>query len=162
CSRPPQLTRPRVGGTSPMMSRSSVVLPAPFGPISTVGDPATSASEMRSMIVTPPAEKLTSSSTIGRSVTGARMVTPQIVRPPANRSPGPPQAPGSGVDHDDEGDQHEAEPDGERQIALRCLERDRGRHGAGEAVDVAAHDEHRADLRRRTSEAGEQRGDEAK
>jgi hypothetical protein len=83
CSRPPQVTRPRVGGISPMMSRSSVVLPAPFGPISTVGDPATSASEMRSRIVTPPAETLTSSSTIGRSVTGARMVTPQIVRPPA-------------------------------------------------------------------------------
>src|SRR5262245_63701950 len=132
-----------------MMSRRSVVLPAPFGPISTVGDPATSASEMRSRIVTPPAEKLTSSSTIGRSTTGARMS-------PRKSFARPPQAPGGGVDHDDEGDQHEAEPDGERQIALRGLERDRGRHGAGEAVDVAAHDEHRADLRRRAAEASKQ------
>ena len=32
--------------TKPMMSRSRVVLPAPFGPISTVGDPAASTSEM--------------------------------------------------------------------------------------------------------------------
>ena len=85
-SRPPQVTRPRVGGTRPMMSRRSVVLPAPFGPIRTVGDPAASASEIRSRIVTPPATKLTSSSTIGRSVTGARMVIPQIVR---RRAAGP-------------------------------------------------------------------------
>src|SRR5262249_36412695 len=147
CSRPPQVTRPRVGGISPTISRSSVVLPAPFGPISTVGDPATSTSEMPSRMVTPPAEKLTFPSPVGRSMTGARMVS---------RAP---QAPGSGVDHDDDGDQHEAEPDGERQIAFRGLECDRGRHGAGEAVDVAAHDEHRADLRRRAAKAGEQRGD---
>ena len=31
--------RPRVAGMSPMAARSSVVLPAPFGPIRTVGAP---------------------------------------------------------------------------------------------------------------------------
>ena len=37
--RPPQVTCPPVGATSPIATRSSVVLPAPFGPISTVGAP---------------------------------------------------------------------------------------------------------------------------
>ena len=37
CSRPPQVISPLVAGISPMAARSSVVLPAPFGPISTVG-----------------------------------------------------------------------------------------------------------------------------
>ena len=43
-SRPPQVTRPREGAISPMARRSSVVLPAPFGPISTVGAPGRQAS----------------------------------------------------------------------------------------------------------------------
>ncbi len=39
-SRPPQVMRPEVGAISPMAARNSVVLPEPFGPISTVGAPA--------------------------------------------------------------------------------------------------------------------------
>ena len=44
--------RPRVGGTRPMAARSSVVLPAPLGPISTVGAPGAIVSVRRSRIVT--------------------------------------------------------------------------------------------------------------
>jgi hypothetical protein len=79
-SRPPHVTRPREAAMSPMARRSSVVLPAPFGPMSTVGGPAANFSETLSRSLTLPAATLTSSSTIGRSETGARMLIPQIVR----------------------------------------------------------------------------------
>ena len=39
---------------------------------------------------------------------------------------------------------------------FEASKRDRGRHGAGEAVDVATHDEHRADLRGGAAETGKQ------
>jgi hypothetical protein len=48
--RPPKLTCPPVGSTSPMATRISVVLPPPFGPISTVGAPGAKRSETRSRI----------------------------------------------------------------------------------------------------------------
>ena len=51
--RPPQVTRPEVGSIRPMARRISVVLPEPFGPISTVGAPGINVSEMPSRIVTP-------------------------------------------------------------------------------------------------------------
>jgi hypothetical protein len=85
-SRPPQVTRPREAARRPMASRSSVVLPAPFGPMMTVGGPAANLSETLSRSVTLPTETLTSSSMIGRSQTGARIVIPQIVR---RRAAGP-------------------------------------------------------------------------
>ena len=52
-ARPPQVTRPAVGSIRPMARRISVVLPEPFGPISTVGAPDMKVSEMPSRIVTP-------------------------------------------------------------------------------------------------------------
>ena len=79
---------------------------------------------------------------------------------PAWRSDQPRTAHASALIDQDHADQHEAEPDGERQIALRCLERDGRRHHAREAVDVAADDHDRANLGRRPAEAGEQDGDE--
>ena len=63
--------------------------------------------------------------------------------------------------NDDE-DQHHAEADGQRQVALGGFQRDRRRHRAGEAVDVAADDDDGADFRGRTAESGEQCGDELK
>ena len=50
----------------------------------------------------------------------------------------------------------------ERQVALARLERDRRRHHARDAVDVAADDHHRADLGDRAAEAGEQHRDQRK
>ena len=44
----------------------------------------------------------------------------------------------------------------QRQVALAGFQRDRGGHDAGEAVDVAAHDHHGADLRDGAAEAGDQ------
>ena len=69
-----------------MARRSNVVLPAPFGPMMTVGDPVANSSETLSRSVTLPATALTSWNTIGRSETGARMVIPHIVR---RRAEGP-------------------------------------------------------------------------
>ena len=68
------------GGISPMAARSSVVLPAPFGPIRTVGCPGKMSSDTRSRIVTSPARTPTSEQTIGRSEAGARMFIPRSVR----------------------------------------------------------------------------------
>ena len=84
-SRPPQLMVPRVSGVRPMAARNSVVLPAPFGPISRVGAPACSVSDTRSRMVTLPAAMVASVSTIGRSVAGARMLIPRSVRRPGAR-----------------------------------------------------------------------------
>ena len=52
------------------------------------------------------------------------------------------------------------ESDRERQVALRGFQRDRRRHCAGEAFDIAADDDDRADFRRGAAEAGQQRGDQ--
>ena len=51
-----------------------------------------------------------------------------------------------GVDSEDDRQQDQAEGERERQVALACLERDGGGDDAGDAVDVAADDHHRADL----------------
>ena len=63
-----------------MAARSSVVLPLPFGPIRTVGDPAVIVSVMRSRIVTSRATIRASTSINGRSEAGARMLIPRSVR----------------------------------------------------------------------------------
>src|SRR5262249_61099957 len=120
-----------------------------FGPASTGGAPAPMVSETRCMIVTSRAANDTSSNWSGRSLTGGRIASARA------QLAGAAHAPGCRVHQDDERDQHEAEPHGERQIALRGLERDRGRHGAGEAVDIAADDHDGADLGGGAAEAGQ-------
>src|SRR5438067_733794 len=55
-----------------------------------------------------------------------------------------------------ERDQDHPEAEGERQVSLAGLERDRGRHGAGEARDIAADDEDRADFGDGATERGQE------
>src|ERR1700720_1873858 len=130
----PPTMGPVVGGISPMARRISEVFPEPLGPISTVGAPGASTSEMRSRMMTPPLRTETPSAVMGSSLGGARMTSSGMEFADS------PRKGGGGVDHDDEGDQHDAEADGEREIALGGLKRDCGRHGTGETVDIAAHD----------------------
>jgi hypothetical protein len=84
-ARPPQVMRPDVGANSPMASRISVLLPAPFGPTSTVGAPASTCSEMPRTRVTSRASADTPSNTSGRSLTGGRMLSPRESRRPGAR-----------------------------------------------------------------------------
>lgn len=79
-SRPPHVTRPCDGVTKPIAARSNVLLPEPFGPTSTVGDPEVNVSVILSKIVTAPAATVTFSNLIGRSEVGARMVTSPFAR----------------------------------------------------------------------------------
>jgi hypothetical protein len=73
-SRPPQVTRPRETGISPIAASSRVVFPEPFGPISMVGAPSPIDREMSSRIVTFPARIPAAANMIGKSETGARIV----------------------------------------------------------------------------------------
>src|SRR6187397_838416 len=82
-SRPPHVTLPEAGAISPIATRSSVVLPDPLGPISTVGAPAPIDNVMRSRIVTARAVIVTLSKAMGRWEEGARMVILPAVRPRA-------------------------------------------------------------------------------
>src|SRR5690242_18271174 len=143
---PPQLRPPRDGARSPMARRSSVVLPEPFGPISIVGAPSESVRVMRSRMVTAPTVTLTSWNSIGRLASGGCIASRRQI------FAGAPRRPGESVDGNDDRHQHKAEPDGQRQIAFGGLQRDRGRHGAGEAVDIPADDDDGPDLRRGTAE----------
>ena len=59
------------------------------------------------------------------------------------------------VEREHDREQHEAETERQRQVALRCLERDRSRHHARDAVDVAADDHHGADFGDRAPERRE-------
>src|SRR4051812_30122325 len=102
---PPQVTWPCDGGNRPIAARNSVVLPEPFGPISTVGAPGWMTSDTRSSTVTVPVATVTSSNRIGRSEGGARMLWRQPFA-------GPAQHPRQGVDDNDDRDQHRTEPDG--------------------------------------------------
>ena len=98
----------------------------------------------------------TSSSTIGRSVNGRAHGHHPAYRSPARRTP---QA--SALTMTTMVISTRPSPMRERQVALGGFQRDRGGHGAGEAVDVAADDDDRADLGGGPAEAGEQRGDKA-
>ena len=62
------------------------------------------------------------------------------------------------IENDDERDQHEAEPQRERQIALARFEGDGCRHDARHAIDIAPDDHHCADLGDRAAEPGKQYG----
>src|SRR5688572_24942516 len=115
---------PAVGARRPMASLMSVVLPEPLGPISTVGGPASSDRLTLRRMQVSPAVKVTVSKTmgsvVGRSRIGwSRALSGMALGPAAHR-------PGHGVDHEDHGDQHQAEADRERQVALGGLERDGG------------------------------------
>src|SRR5882724_11884986 len=155
---PSQVTRPMDGGTRPIATRNSVVLPEPFGPISTVGGPGQMASDTRSSTVTWPvpwpARMVTSSKRIGRSAGMARILSRQPLA-------GAAQEPRAGIDDNNNRDQHQAEPDRQRQIALGGFQRDGRGHGAGEAVDVTADDDDGADFGSGAAEAGQQRDHEA-
>src|SRR5258708_28061036 len=132
---PSQVTRPADGGTSPIATRKSVVLPEPFGPISTVGAPGQMASDTRSSTVTWPvpwpARMVTSSKRIGRSAGMARILSRQPLA-------GAAQEPRAGIDDNNNRDQHQAEPDRQWQVALGGFPRDGPGHGAGEALDIYA------------------------
>ncbi len=69
-----------------MAARKSVVLPLPFGPIRTVGDPLAIVNVTSSRIVVAPATIRASTSISGRSETGARML---ILRSVRRRGAGP-------------------------------------------------------------------------
>ena len=133
-----------------------MVLPAPFGPISTVGAPG--ANRQRDAV---------EDRDVARAIADVLQHDRQIGRrarawsSPGEPFAGPARGPGERVDDDDDDDQHDAEPDRERQVALGGLQRDRRGHGAGEAVDVAADDDDGADLGGGAAEAGEQRGHQA-
>src|SRR5512145_1605123 len=127
---------PAVGASSPMASLMRVVLPEPLGPISTVGGPASSDRltsyrirvdrlTLRRTRVSP-AEKATASKTMGSVLVRSRTALSSMALGPAAH------APGHGVDDEDHRDQHEPQPDGERQVALGGLERDGGGHHARE------------------------------
>src|SRR3972149_9655495 len=152
---PPQLTRPDVGIMSAAARRNSVVLPAPWGPMTTVGAPGSSESEMRSRIATPRTTTEACSNTIGRSLAGARIASSGMDFAEA------PHAPGDRVDRDDEREQDDPKADRQRQVALGSLERDGRRHHPGETLDVAAHDHDGAHFGRGAAEAGQHCGEEA-
>src|SRR5215475_6566166 len=114
-ARPPQVTRPALGAISPMASRISVLLPEPFGPTSTVGAPAPIVSARSRTITASRVQNDTSSSLSGRSLTGGRIGSPRAQLADAAH------APGGRVDQHDQRDEQHAEPDRQRQIALRGL-----------------------------------------
>ena len=147
-----QRTLPDVGAINPCITRSSTLFPAPLGPRTTVRTPRSSSRFTRSRIVRPRAANDTSSRTRGSSDEGGRLAMVSLGGVLDRRR--------GDVEREHDREQHDAEPHGERQVALRGLERDGGRHHAGEAVDVAADDHHRADLRDRAAERGEYDGDE--
>src|SRR5271154_7367417 len=57
-SRPPSVVRPAVGRVTPESKLNSVVLPAPFGPMTTRNSPSRTSSETSSTIETPPILRL--------------------------------------------------------------------------------------------------------
>src|SRR5260370_17632185 len=101
-TRPPHVTRPMVGKTSPVARRSREDFPDPLGPISTVGAPGASTTDTDSRMVTLPLRKETSSILIGSSLRGARMISSgmEFAKPPGGAR--------RGIDPDDQRNQHAA------------------------------------------------------
>src|SRR6185436_7958035 len=127
--------------------RRSVLLPEPLGPSTSVKDPR---SIVRS---TSPTSRVPLRTT---SAMRQRMGKPWISTitdkcPTSNER-------GGCVQDKYDRDEHDAERERERQIALARLESDRSRHHARDAIDVAADDHHRADLRNRAPESCKQYG----
>ena len=63
-----------------------------------------------------------------------------------------------GADRDAETDQHEPQPNCDRQVSLAGLQHNGGCHRSGIAGDVTTDDQDRADLGDRAAEAGEDSG----
>src|SRR5262245_8526816 len=89
-SSPKKRTRPAVGGKSPVTALKSVVLPAPFAPISARRSPAATESETSSIALSAPNVRVTPSSTraspvVSVSVTGgpSRPVRPSRASRPS-------------------------------------------------------------------------------
>ena len=78
---------PAVGASRPWHRRSSTLLPAPFGPSTTVRGPRAIVIETPSMIRCPPASNTTSSSRSGSRERGARMPASIVIRIGAAPSP---------------------------------------------------------------------------
>src|SRR5262247_3778999 len=62
-SSPKKSTRPAVGGKSPVMALKSVVLPAPFAPITARRSPAATANDTSSIALSAPNMRVTRSTT---------------------------------------------------------------------------------------------------
>src|SRR5579864_4974682 len=106
----------------------------------------------------PAAEKTTSDSCSGNNVAGAAaMLT--LLSIPTLRSLLDGKS--GRVQREHDRNQNETECEGEWKVALACFERDRRRHDARDAIDVAADNDHRAYLAGGAAEAchhdGEQR-----
>ena len=150
----PQARVPDVGRSRPCSRRSSTLLPAPFGP--TIDGARARARATRSTPSTiagrRPNDQLERAS--GSSDDGAAC---GAQRHPYRRwrQSRLTQRDAARVERQHDREQHDAEAERQRQVALAGLERDRGRHHARDAVDVAADDHHRADLGDRAAEAGE-------
>src|SRR5438552_1798440 len=128
-----QRTPPAVGRSRPCIRRISTLLPAPLAPRITVLGPASIESDTPAMIRWPLLAYATLSSVSGRIEELIRALSEAPLRRFLHEL-------GAGVQHQHDGDQHEAQAQRERQIALRRFQRDGGGHDARHAVDVAADD----------------------
>src|SRR5579862_254734 len=145
---PPHAMRPESGAISPCRTRSSVLLPAPFAPRMNVRSDGSMRAPTRSSTRVPRRMMVTSCATIGRPT--AISTSPKTRPRPLSRQMC------ADVDENHERDEHDAEAERERQVALARLERDRRRHHARDAIDVAADDDHRPHFRGGATEAREQ------
>src|SRR5262245_45577358 len=123
--------RPALGMSKPMANLIRVVFPAPFGPTSNVGGPASMQTLMSDTIDRPPVAKATFSNAIGSMVGRSRIRSSRMMLGPVA------QRPGQRIDREDHADQHGAEADRQGQIPFgrfKCYGRG---HGSCKAVDVA-------------------------
>src|SRR5688500_4700607 len=127
--------------------RISTLLPAPFGPRITLRGPASNVMSTSSRIGAPPA----TAKPTPWSVSGRMPARPSAMI--ALRALAQPVCEDVEQQHDRE--QDDPQPERERKVALRRLERDGRGHHARDAVDVAADDHHRAHLGDRAPERRE-------
>src|SRR5271165_2406045 len=147
---------PSLGAISPWQSFRNSVLPAPFGPTTTVRRPLRMFASSIATSVQPSRRNLRP------WIVNGRIEVILCTRSPREPRAQPGYPIGRGVDDQREADQDSTEAERQRQIPFRGFQRDGRGHGAGEAVDIAPDDENRADLRACSSEAGQKRGDERK
>src|SRR5207302_308400 len=130
---PSSSTRPAVGRSSRASSRSSVLLPEPFGPTTATAAPGATANRSRSSTTRP--------SYSCRTPTSSSMAAAleHLQR-----------------DVHEQGEQQQDEAERERQakVALARVQGDRGGEGAGLAPDVPAHRHGGADLGHHVAERG--------
>src|SRR5690606_21246732 len=156
---PSQATRPALGRSRPCISRSSRLLPAPLGPRMMVGGPGSRVRLTPEIRSRPPAVKTTSRTESGSRVAGECI---DIASGAAMDALGHiAQRRRRGIDADRDGEQHDAERHGEREVAAAGFQRDGRGHRARVAGDIAADDDDGADLGDGTAETGQYRGAEA-